>query len=152
MQKLNLPLYKFRIKEDKNQTYLFDDLRKKFLLLTPEEWVRQNIIRFLIDEKKTPEGLISIEAGLNVNTLKRRYDALIFSKQGTPLILVECKAPKVKINQKVFEQILAYNSTISAPYMLITNGLQHFFLRRGEKGNFSFVDEIPTFIQLSEDF
>jgi len=149
MQKLNLPDYQFRIKSSDNSDFVFDELRKKYLLLTPEEWVRQNIIKYIIEEKKVPAGLISLEAGVEINSLKRRYDALVHSKSGKPFILIECKAPDVAITKKVFEQITAYNSKIAAPYMLITNGLKHFFLRlHATSGKFIFEQEMPLYTQL----
>ena len=149
MEKLNLPEYDFKIKDDGGKKYIFDNLRKKYLILTPEEWVRQNIIRFLVEEKGFPTGLISVEAGINVNSLKRRYDALIYSRIGKPFVLVECKAPSVKLTQKVFEQILAYNSKIAAPNLLITNGISHYFLSHNPSGKFQFINDIPTFDLLS---
>ena len=148
MQKLNLPEYEFRLKKKEDKLYIFDQLRKKFLLLTPEEWVRQNIIRYLIEEKGFPPGLISTESGLKINLLRRRYDVLLYSKDKIPLLLVECKAPKVTINQPVVDQIVAYNSKIRAPYMLITNGIQHFFLKRNLTGTFEFLNYFPEFKEL----
>ncbi len=114
-------------------------------MLTPEEWVRQNIIQYLIHEKGFPAGLISSEAGLKVNMLKRRYDVLVYSKDRSPLMLVECKAPDVAITQKVIDQIVAYNSKILAPYMLISNGMQHFFLKRNNEGVFLFKPQLPEY-------
>lgn len=128
MQALNLPPYHFNIKDNDGKKMIFDELRKKFLSLTPEEWVRQNIIQYLIQDKQFPPGLISIEAEINVNSLRRRYDGLVFSRNNMPLLLIECKAPSIKITQKVFDQIFAYNTQVVAPYLLITNGLQHFLL------------------------
>lgn len=145
MQILNLPEYKFRLKEEDNTVFILDKLRKKYLVLTPEEWVRQNIIQYLIHEKGFPAGLISSEAGLKVNMLKRRYDVLVYSKDRSPLMLVECKAPDVAITQKVIDQIVAYNSKILAPYMLISNGMQHFFLKRNNEGVFLFKPQLPEY-------
>jgi hypothetical protein len=148
MQKLNLPEYEFRQKKKAEILYIFDKRRMKFLVLTPEEWVRQNIIQYLIIEKGFPKSLISSEAGLKVNSLRRRYDILIYSKAGKPLLLVECKAPTVTINQQVIDQIVAYNSKIEAPCMLLTNGLQHFFLRVNSNGIFEFQHQLPFFNEL----
>ena len=147
MQALNLPQYEFNTKNNDGRLLIFDELRRKFLVLTPEEWVRQNIIRYLIEEKKYPSGLISSEAGIKVNSLKRRYDGLIYSKEKKPLVLLECKSPKVKIDQKVFDQIFAYNTQIAAPYLLITNGLQHFFLAI-ENGAVKFKQSIPPYEEI----
>lgn len=145
MKKLNLPEYEFRIREEKEVLYIFDKRRKKELVLTPEEWVRQNLLQFLIEEKKYPEGLVSIEAGLKLNTLQKRYDALVYDRDGNPLVLIECKAPEVSVTQKVFDQILAYNSQINAPYLLVSNGLKHFFLEKGTDGKFRFMNKLPLF-------
>lgn len=149
MQPLNLPEYSFRWKVENNNHYIFDGIRKKFLLLTPEEWVRQNITAFLIEDRKFPPGLISAESGIKVNTLSRRYDILVYSKNRNPLVLVECKAPHIKITQKVFDQIIAYNYSVRAAFLLVTNGLQHFFLRKNEGGQFIFCDKIPEFQELT---
>jgi hypothetical protein len=148
MQTLNLPSYEFNIKNSDGRLLIFDALRRKFLVLTPEEWVRQNIIRYLIEEKKYPPGLISTEAGIKINTLQRRYDGLIYSKDKKPLVLLECKSPKIKINQSVFDQIFAYNTQIIAPYLLVTNGLQHFFLKKDESGKIKFEQHIPLFTEI----
>lgn len=148
MKKLNLPQYEFRIREENNTFFIFDKLRKKELVLTPEEWVRQNLIQYLIADLNYPAGLVSVEAGLKVNTLQKRYDALVYSRNGKPLVLIECKAPEVPVNQKVFEQILAYNSTISAPYLLISNGLKHFFLGSDQNNKFKFMDRLLKYDEL----
>lgn len=149
MNKLNLPEYSFKIQKKGEILMIFDELRKKYLVLTPEEWVRQNLIKYLISEKDFPKGLISLEAGLKVNTVQKRYDALVFGKAGTPLVLVECKAPDIHINKKVFEQILAYNRTIGAPYLLVSNGIKHYFLSRGKNNQFVFEQDLPDFKVLS---
>lgn len=148
MDKLNFPEYTFKIVKKERDILIFDDLRKKYLVLTPEEWVRQNLIKYLILDKGYPNGLISLEAGVKVNTLKKRYDALIYSKTGTPSILIECKAPAVKINNGVFQQILAYNTKIKAPYLLISNGYTHYFLTRTPEGKFVFNSSIPSYQEL----
>lgn len=148
MKKLNLPEYEFRIRRENEVQFIFDKRRKKELVLTPEEWVRQNLLQYLIEEKKYPEGLVSVEAGLKVNTLQKRYDALVFGKDGRPLVLIECKAPEVPITQKAFEQILAYNSQINAPYLLISNGLKHFFLEKGNDEKFRFMTSLPLYTDI----
>ncbi len=102
---LNLPPYPIRIKEEENGTYIFDVIRKKFLLLTPEEWVRQHLVHFLVEEKKYPRSLIQLEGGLKLNNLQKRSDILIFNNIGQKIVLIECKAPSVKISQETFEQI-----------------------------------------------
>ncbi|QQS51999.1 MAG: type I restriction enzyme HsdR N-terminal domain-containing protein [Bacteroidota bacterium] len=148
MQALNLPLYSFNIQNKGSKKEIFDEIRRCFVVLTPEEWVRQNILKYLVTEKGFPNGLISIEAGLRVNRLKRRYDGLIYSRQNLPLVLLECKAPAVSINQAVFDQIFAYNTSVSAPYLLITNGMNHFFLKRNAEGKMEFMNTIPEYREL----
>ncbi len=148
MQKLNLPEYHFNIKQIDGKYCIFDQWRKKFCALTPEEWVRQNLVSYLVKEKEIPGALISTEAEITVNGLRRRFDALVFDKKLTPLILIECKAPSVKLTQKVFDQIFAYNTKVSAPYLLVSNGLQHFFLKRNNDGNFIFSQTIEKYKQL----
>lgn len=148
MQALNLPVYQFNTKSIRGKVSIFDDLRKKFIVLTPEEWVRQNIIKYLINEKEFPAGLISIEAEINVNSLRRRYDGLVYNRNQSPLMLIECKAPSVKITQKVFDQIFAYNTQVIALYLLVTNGLQHFVLKQEVNVAPVFIQTIPTYSEL----
>lgn len=145
MEKLNLPSYPIKLKEEKGKQYIFDSIRKKYLMLTPEEWVRQNFIQFLIQEKKYPEGLISIEKGLKLNELQKRVDALVY-KNSDPLVLIEFKAPKVKISQEVFEQIGRYNSIFKVPYLIVSNGLEHYCAKINFKANsFEFLKDIPNY-------
>ncbi|MBN2485065.1 MAG: type I restriction enzyme HsdR N-terminal domain-containing protein [Bacteroidales bacterium] len=152
MVKLNLPEYTFEVKKEKGQFYIRDIIRKKYLLLTPEEWVRQNITAFLTNGRDFPAVLFSMESGIKVNSLQKRYDALVYSRSGSPLLLIECKAPEVAINQKVFEQIIAYNNTVKAPYMLVTNGILHYFLRiDNQSGKFVFDTSIPFFTELLQN-
>ena len=147
MQALNLPTYQFNIRKQDGKLIIFDELRRKNIALTPEEWVRQHLIKYLIEEKNYPPGLISIEAEINVNNLRRRYDGLVFNRERQALVLIECKAPEIKINQKVFDQIFAYNTQVIAPYLLVSNGLQHYILEiRNNKPKF--LQEIPVFNEL----
>ena len=150
MQQLNLPDYTFEFKRENNQIFIRDVIRKKFLQLSPEEWVRQNLIMYLIGEKKFPPTLFSIESGIKVNTLQKRYDVLVYSKSGNPFVLIECKAPEVILNQKVFEQIAIYNSKIKAPNMMVSNGLTHYFLKyNSNTSKFEFEKTIPLFGELA---
>jgi type I site-specific restriction endonuclease len=149
MKTLNLPAYRFTFKEENKKTKIFDAIRKKFLVLTPEEWVRQHVVRFLIEEKGFPASLIAIEAGLQLNGLQKRADILVYSKMGKPILLVECKAPHIKIDQKVFDQIGRYNITFKLPYLLVTNGMKHFCARIDfTSKDFSFLQEIPEYEKL----
>ena len=118
MQTLNLPTYNFKLKNSQNKTLIFDKLRKKYVVLTPEEWVRQHFVHFLIDQKKYPETLIAIEKQLTINNLKKRTDILIFNSDGKPEVVIECKAPSIKISQKTFDQIARYNLQLKADFLI----------------------------------
>jgi hypothetical protein len=150
MQKLNLPEYSFKITtSENNRQWIYDSFRKKDILLTPEEWVRQNILCFLVKEKMYPATLISIESGIKVNRMTRRYDALVYNRKGNPIMLVECKAPEVQISQDTFDQISAYNLTVLARYLLLTNGISHYCCMFNEqKKSFDFLEVIPFYEEL----
>src|ERR1039457_6927984 len=126
MKTLSLPPYQFKLKEAGLRTQIFDVIRKKYVVLTPEEWVRQNFLQYLIQEKKFPALLISVEAGLKYNQLQKRMDVLVYDKHGNPYLMVECKAPEVKITQDVFDQIARYNLVFKVKYLVVTNGMHHF--------------------------
>ena len=126
MKRLNLPTYSFNIKLIEQRKYIFDFIRKKFVLLTPEEWVRQNFLRYLVEEKKYPATLIAVEKEFKLNNLSKRGDAVVYNKSGKPFLIIEFKAPEVKINQKVFDQIARYNMKLSVDYLIVSNGLEHF--------------------------
>lgn len=149
MQKLNLPEYSFRIKNENGKDSIFDELRKKFVRLTPEEWVRQNFIRFLTDEKKFPAPLMAIEAGVNINNNLLRADLVVFGKSGQPLIAVEFKAPSIKISQETFNQIVRYNMNLKVEYLIVSNGLSHFCCKIDYPANsYEFLQEIPDYPDL----
>ena len=144
---LNFPAYPFRLKQEAGKTYIFDELRKRFLLLTPEEWVRQHLVKYLIGEKKYPRTLIKLEGGLKLNSLQKRSDILLFNGGGEKLMLVECKAPSVKISQETFDQVARYNFVHRVKILVVSNGLQHFCCEVDlEKGDYSFLRDIPEYI------
>ncbi|WP_036153953.1 type I restriction enzyme HsdR N-terminal domain-containing protein [Maribacter forsetii] len=146
MQPLNFPSYTFRVKNSENRTLIFDVIRKKFLVLTPEEWVRQHVVQFLIQEKKYPMSYINVEKQITLNGLKKRYDVVVFKPNGQLHILVECKAPEVSISQMTFDQIAQYNFKLNATYLMVTNGLSHYYCQTdliAEK--YEFMKEIPDF-------
>ncbi|PQJ20764.1 type I restriction enzyme HsdR N-terminal domain-containing protein [Tenacibaculum sp. SG-28] len=146
MQQLNLPKFEFRIKSNENKTLIFDRLRKKYIVLTPEEWVRQNFVQYLIDCKKYPSTLIAIEKQLLVNGLKKRTDIIIFNRDGATDILIECKAPSVTLSQNTFDQIARYNLKLNAKFLIVTNGLQHVCCMLNKKEeNYTFLEEIPAY-------
>ncbi|TRO65352.1 type I restriction enzyme HsdR N-terminal domain-containing protein [Christiangramia sabulilitoris] len=146
MQKLNFPSYSFRFKNNQNKVAVFDDLRKKFIILTPEEWVRQHCVQFLQKEKKYPLSHINVEKQLKIAGLVKRYDIVIFEPEGGIHIIVECKAPSVKITQDTFDQIARYNLSLRANYLMVTNGLEHFFCQLDyENENYIFLKELPEY-------
>jgi len=149
MEKLNLPQYPLKRKEEGGKQYIFDAIRKKYLVLTPEEWVRQNFIHFLIQEKGYPTSLVVIEKGLKLNELQKRADAVICDDNGLPNVLIEFKAPKVKIDQEVFEQISRYNVVFKVPYLIVSNGLEHYCAKIDfDKNSFEFLKDVPNYSEL----
>ncbi len=146
MQKLNFTAYSFRFKNNENKVAIFDEIRKKFVILTPEEWVRQHVVRFLLEEKKYPKSYINVEKLLKINDLKKRYDIVVFNPDGSIFILVECKAPEIKISQNTFDQIARYNMTLNAQFLMVTNGHNHYFCQMDfENEKYTFLQELPTF-------
>lgn len=148
MQKLNFPPSEFKIRIGEKEKEIFDCVRKKYVALTPEEWVRQNMLHFLIENKSVPMGRIKIEMPLKIQKLSKRADMVVFNDFAQPLLMVECKAPEIMITQAVFEQISIYNKAVGAKYLLITNGLTHFFYEiivDGEKSAYQFKEEIPDY-------
>ena len=146
MQKLNFNAYKFRFKNTENKISIFDEIRKKFVICTPEEWVRQHIIQFLIQEKHYPKYLIAVEKEFTVNDLKKRFDILVFNANAQPLLLVECKAPNISISQTTFDQIARYNLAIKAPLLMLSNGFQHYYsLMDFESERYDFLSELPNY-------
>jgi len=116
MQKLNFPVYSFRFKNSENKVSIFDEIRKKFILLTPEEWVRQHVIQFLLQDKSYPKSYINVEKLIKINDLSKRYDGVVFQPNGEIFLLIECKAPEVPISQQTFDQIARYNLVLKAKY------------------------------------
>lgn len=146
MQELNLPTYKFKLKSNENKMHIFDKLRKKWMVLTPEEWVRQHYVSYLIEEKKYPIALIAIEKQMVINNRKKRTDILVFNTEGKPDIIVECKAPSIKITQDTFDQIARYNLKLQANFLIVTNGLEHFYCKMDFKNEtYIFLKEIPDY-------
>ena len=146
MQKLNLPTYYFKLKSNEKHTLIFDNLRKKYFVLTPEEWVRQHFVQFLIEEKKYPASLIALEKQLTIHNLKKRTDIVIYNTSGEPDIIVECKAPQIKITQDTFDQIARYNLKLKANYLIVTNGLEHFYCKMDiENETYIFLKDIPNY-------
>ena len=150
MEQLNFPAYNFRFKNSENKVAVFDQIRKRFVLLSPEEWVRQHVVRFLLEEKNYPLSHINVEKLLKVNGLTKRYDVVVFNPDGTIHILVECKAPQIKVSQHTFDQIARYNLTLNASYLMVTNGFNHYFCQMDfANEQYNFLQELPAFIQQS---
>lgn len=147
--KLNLPAFEFRIRATNGRDEIFDLSRKRYVSLTNEEWVRQHIIVYLHFHLKYPLSLIAVEKKITINTLTRRFDIAVYGHEGKPLMLVECKAPEIKINQAVIDQAGRYNLTLNVPYLCVTNGLKHLCCRRNQKDqSWEFLDYIPSFQEL----
>ncbi|WP_245889514.1 type I restriction enzyme HsdR N-terminal domain-containing protein [Cecembia rubra] len=137
----------FKIKEANGQLIIFDSLRKKYLVLTPEEWVRQHMIAFLVQFKNYPKTLFSLEKGLQYNKLLKRSDILVLNRNGNPFLLIECKAPDIVLSSKTLEQVCVYNKSIQAPHLGITNGLNHLFFSFDEQSsNYLQIPDVPKFM------
>lgn len=144
MQKLNLPSVQLRTKQAGNKYQVFDELRKKFVVLTPEEWVRQHFIHYLIKELGYSAGLIAVEMLVKVNGLSQRADIVLYDKRGRARIIVECKAPEVPVTRAVFNQAARYNTQLKVDFLIVTNGLQHYCARlMDEMGNYELLKAIP---------
>ncbi|RMG79822.1 MAG: type I restriction enzyme HsdR N-terminal domain-containing protein [Bacteroidetes bacterium] len=140
---LNLPKYNFKLIRKDGKIKIWDEFRQKFVILTPEEWVRQNFLTFLTKEKHYPKGLVKLEHALKLNGLSKRCDALIYGKNGKPVMIIEFKKPDVKITQEVFNQIGRYNWVMKVPYLIISNGLVHYFVKVDfKRQTFSFEEDI----------
>tara|TARA_B100000927_G_scaffold13270_1_gene10494 strand:- start:186 stop:629 length:444 start_codon:yes stop_codon:yes gene_type:complete len=141
-----LPKYNFKTRLVSGKKQIFDPVRKKYVYLTKEEWVRQNIIQFLIIEKFYPVSLIRVEFNLKFNTLSKRADIVCFDKNGSVMLLVECKSPEIQLNQNVFDQIAIYNLSFKSKFLLVTNGLNYFCCEMNYSlKKYSFLSEIPSF-------
>lgn len=149
MQKLNFPQYQFDVKREDDQLFILDQIRKKWVVLTPEEWVRQHTIYYLVDQKKYPAGLIGVEKSILVNKMNKRFDLVCYNQDTKPVLLVECKAPEVEITQSVLDQALRYNSQLQVNYLLLTNGITHVIAFIDyENKKLEYLNDIPGFDQL----
>ena len=146
MQKLNFPTYSFRFKNSENKVAIFDEIRKKFIILTPEEWVRQHVVQYLLQDKNYPKSYINVEKLIKVNDLSKRYDVIVYQPNGEIYLLIECKAPEVTITQHTFDQIARYNLVLNAKYLMVSNWLNHYFCQMDfEKEQYNFLRELPEF-------
>jgi hypothetical protein len=146
MQKLNFPDYTFRFKNSENKLAIFDGVRKKFVILTPEEWVRQHVVSFLLNDRMYPKSYLNVEKLLKINGLNKRYDVVVYKPDGSVFLLVECKAPTVPVTQITFDQIARYNMAAKAQYMMVTNGINHYFCSMDyEQEKYVFLKELPQY-------
>ena len=144
MKRLNFPNYEFRLKKEGQKRFIFDLIRKKYVQLSSEEWVRQNCIRFLMEEKRINKYSIAIEKEIEFNGIKKRFDIVSYSSEGKINLLVECKAPNIEINQKTFDQILIYNKILKSKYLMVTNGINHYYCKINEdRNNIKFLANFP---------
>ncbi|MBK8499532.1 MAG: type I restriction enzyme HsdR N-terminal domain-containing protein [Flavobacteriales bacterium] len=150
MPVLGLPDHGVKLRHGADGTQVFDPVRRKWVALTPEEWVRQHFINHLVQDKGCPASLIAVETALVLNELSKRADVLVHAADGHPVALVECKAPGVRISQSVFEQAARYNVVFKVRWLLVTNGLKHYCCRVDHsKGNVDFVVDIPDHATMS---
>lgn len=146
MQKLNFPNYTFRLKSTEKNTLIFDSIRKKFIVCTPEEWVRAHTVEYLIKEKNYSPSLLNVEKEIRVRGIPKRYDIVGYQPDGTIALVVECKAPKVPITQDTFDQIARYNYTLRAEHLMVTNGIQHYYCKMDwQEERYTFLRELPNF-------
>lgn len=150
MQALNLPSYPCKIKRSGQNSQIFDPIRRKYVRLSPEEWVRQHFINFLIRVKHVPPNLLAVEMQLDLNGLTKRCDLVVYSRNMKPILLVECKAPEVSITQDTFDQIARYNLVLDVALLSVTNGLSHFYCTMDHrKKSYRFIEDLPLYEALS---
>lgn len=150
MEALNFKNYSFRLKKADDKLWIFDLIRRKYVVLQPEEWVRQHVVHFLIEEKGYPKSLINVEKKLSVNGLTKRYDVVVYSKKGVVLLVVECKAPNVTITQQTFDQIARYNLSLNAQYLMVTNGINHYYCQTDyNQYKYIFLADLPHYNDLT---
>ncbi|MDP4239186.1 MAG: type I restriction enzyme HsdR N-terminal domain-containing protein [Bacteroidota bacterium] len=146
MLQLNLPEYSFRIKKQEDKLLIFDSQRKRYVSLTPEEWVRQHFIRFLIEEKGYPAAYLAIEKQLSMNGMKKRCDAILYNEHALPILIIELKAPNVAITQSTFDQVAVYNAKLKVDYFMISNGIEHYCCKVDSKNSkYEFFTELPEY-------
>lgn len=146
---LNLPQYPIKVTKQQGRAVIFDVLRKKYVALTPEEWVRQHFVQFLINQKHYPAGIVANEISLHLNGTSKRCDTVVYDRQARPRMIVEYKAPNIEITQKVFNQISRYNIVLRVDYLIVSNGMQHYCCRMNYAANsYEFLKEIPDYNEL----
>lgn len=150
MESLNLPTYSFKLKSERGRKFIFDEIRRKYVALTPEEWIRQNFVRYLVSEKSFPAALITVEQQFEYNRMVKRADILVYNRSGKPVMIIECKSPGTKINQQTFNQIALYNLRFNVPFLAVTNGLVHYCCEYyGQGEGHRFLEQIPDYSELT---
>ena len=144
MESLNLPTFAYKVKHVNGKPHIFDIIRRKFVTLTPEEWVRQHFIHLLITEYGYPKSLFAVETGLQYNTLSKRTDIMVLSGESLPFLLVECKAPFIAVTDATFAQISRYNFTLQPQFLAVTNGMSHYCFK-AVNGQIHFMDDFPRY-------
>jgi len=146
MQQLRFPTYEFRFKNRENKLLIFDVIRKKFVVLTPEEWVRQHVIHFLHHQEQIPLSMINVEKQISLHHTKKRFDIVVFKNDGSIFLIVECKAPDIPISQSAFDQVARYNTALGSAFIMVTNGIEHYYaVIDGEAGTYNFLRTLPEY-------
>lgn len=144
MIKIEYPPYQPKIKKEDEKEFIFDEVRKRWVVLTPEEWVRQNFLQYLLHIKKYPASLIAVEKEINISDLKKRFDIVVYDKDSTAWMIIECKEMNVALDQTVLDQVLRYNINLQVSFLVITNGM-HCIAFQNENGQLSALTELPSF-------
>ena len=151
MESLNLPTYEFRTAERDGKRTVYDPVRDRYVRLTPEEWVRQHFVQYLVQALRVPAGLVAVEAAFELQGQPQRADIIVHDRRGEPLLLVECKAPRISIGQDAFDQGARYNLVLGAPYLVVTNGQTHYACAIDfENRSYTFLDDLPPYAALLE--
>jgi hypothetical protein len=145
MMALNLPEFELKLQKSEGKIWIFDVIRKKYIVLTPEEWVRQHLINYFIRHLKYPKSLIRVEGGLQYNQMQKRSDVLIYNREGKPWMIVECKSFDVELDAASVKQVAVYNAAIGAPYLALSNGLKHICFTLTDEGSVTQINEFPVF-------
>ena len=152
MSALHLPSFDAKIRKTDHGVEIFDPLRRKYVALTPEEWVRQHFVNYLISEKKYPASLMANEAGIKLNSLNRRCDTVVYNNRLEPLMIIEYKKPNVEISQQVFDQIVRYNIVLKVRYLIVSNGINHYCCQMNyETRTFDYLTDIPDYGAISDN-
>lgn len=145
MMALNLPEFELQLQKSEGKIWIFDVIRKKYIMLTPEEWVRQHLINYFIHHLKYPKSLIKVEGGLQYNQMQKRSDVIVYSREGKPWMIVECKSFEIELDAASVKQVAVYNATVGAPYLALSNGLKHICFMLNGEGVVKQINEFPAF-------